>query len=64
VLVTAAHLTDAQMLAAIEQVQARHTVHATDPGALGEEPGERVVSADLDEHREQADDNRRWGSWP
>jgi hypothetical protein len=52
------------MLAAIEQVQARHTVHATDPGALGEEPGERVVSADLDEHREQADDNRRWGSWP
>jgi hypothetical protein len=61
---TATRLTPAELIAAIEQIQARHTVHATDPGALGEEPGERVVSGDLDEHREQADDNRRWRSWP
>jgi hypothetical protein len=57
-------LTAAQMLAAIADIQARHTVHASDPGGLGEEPGERVVSGDLDEHREQADDNQRWRSWP
>jgi hypothetical protein len=52
------------MLAAIADIQARHTVHATDPGALGEEPPERVATADLDEHREQAEDNRRWRAWP
>jgi hypothetical protein len=57
-------LTPAELIAAIEQIQARHTVHATDTGALGEEPGERVVSGDLDEWRAAEDEDRRWRQWP
>jgi hypothetical protein len=59
-----ATLTAAQMLAAIADIQARHTVHPTDPGALGEEPGERVVSGDLDEWAAAAWEDSVKRSWP
>jgi hypothetical protein len=53
-----------EFIAQIGAVQARQVVIPSDPGALGEEPGERVVTADLDERRAAEEEDRRWRQWP